>query len=45
MPSPWDQLFDAQVLLRIAEQDGDNSGVAMLHQRITHLESRIGARD
>ncbi|WP_192378658.1 hypothetical protein [Rhodococcus rhodochrous] len=45
MPSLWDQLFDAQILLRIAEQDGDDSGVEMLHQRIAHLESQIGDRD
>ncbi len=41
MPSLWDQLFEAQVLLRKAEQAGDEAGVEQLHQRIGRIESQL----
>lgn len=41
MPSLWDQLYDAQILLRKAEQDVDADGVEQLHQRIARIESQL----
>ena len=41
MPSLWDQLYDAEILLRKAEQDGDTDGAELLHQRIGHIEAQL----
>lgn len=44
MPNLWDQLFDAEVLLRKAEQEGDAAGVEILHERIARLRAQIDRR-
>lgn len=44
MPDLFDQLYDAQVLLRNAERDGDDAGAEILSQRIEYLERQIEAR-
>ena len=44
MPSLWDQLYDAEILLRKAEQDGDTAGADILHKRIEQLESQLQPR-
>ncbi|MGN0126064.1 MAG: hypothetical protein ACI38R_22710 [Rhodococcus sp. (in: high G+C Gram-positive bacteria)] len=44
MPSLWDQLYDAEILLRRAEQDGDTAAVDALHKRIEQLESQLQPR-
>lgn len=44
MADLWDQLYDAEVLLRKAEQDGDTDGAEILHQRIARIEAQIHAQ-